>query len=261
MAKGIINLQKASGGVTKISSVDGTGITDLVVPESGNLVSVNTAVTDNAIARYDGTTGKLQNSSVVIEDGGNVGIGTGNPIDKLTMYTASGNIFVRSQSGASTLLTGVYSDGSTCVNSLGNYPLILLTNNAERMRIDTNGNVLVTSPAGIGYGVGAGGTVTQLTSKGTAVTLNKPSGRITMNNAALASQADVYFTISNNKFLSTDGVVITQNDSGTYFGVNYDIKVVYTADGLIGIVVKNISASTLSDAVIFRFAVIKGANS
>lgn len=75
MAAGVINLQKESGGIVKISPADGTGVTELVVPESGNLVSVNTTVTDNAIARYDGTTGKLQNSGVVIDDSGNVGIG------------------------------------------------------------------------------------------------------------------------------------------------------------------------------------------
>ena len=39
MAAGIINLQKESGGITKISSVDGTGVTELVVPESGELVN------------------------------------------------------------------------------------------------------------------------------------------------------------------------------------------------------------------------------
>ena len=39
MAAGIINLQKASGGVTKISSADGTGVTELVVPESGELAN------------------------------------------------------------------------------------------------------------------------------------------------------------------------------------------------------------------------------
>lgn len=83
MAKGVINLQKESGGVTKITSTGGTGITELVLPESGNIASVDTAVTDNAIARYDGTTGKLQNSGVVIDDNGNVGIGTSNPNTRL----------------------------------------------------------------------------------------------------------------------------------------------------------------------------------
>ena len=39
MAAGVINLQKASGGVTKITGADGTGITNLVVPESGTLAT------------------------------------------------------------------------------------------------------------------------------------------------------------------------------------------------------------------------------
>ena len=52
MAAGIINLQKASGGVTQISGIDGTGTTQVVVPESGNIVSVDTAVTDNAVILF-----------------------------------------------------------------------------------------------------------------------------------------------------------------------------------------------------------------
>ena len=40
-----------------------------------NVAQVTGAVTDNAIARFDGTTGAIQNSGVVISDNGNVGIG------------------------------------------------------------------------------------------------------------------------------------------------------------------------------------------
>lgn len=76
MAKAVINLQKESGGIVKISPVDGIGITEVTVPESGNLVSVGTAVTDNAIVRFDGTTGEVQNSSAVISDNGNLLVGT-----------------------------------------------------------------------------------------------------------------------------------------------------------------------------------------
>lgn len=39
MAKAVINLQKESGGIVKISPVDGVGVTELVVPESGELVT------------------------------------------------------------------------------------------------------------------------------------------------------------------------------------------------------------------------------
>lgn len=46
---------------------------------------------------------------------------------------------------------------------------------------------VVDASGGIGYQAGSGGAVMQATSKGTSVTLNKPSGQITMNNAALAA--------------------------------------------------------------------------
>lgn len=104
MAAGKINLQKESGGITKISSADGTGVTELVVPESGtlatlesptftgtpkigndNIASISTSVTDNSIARYNGTTGKLQGSGVFIDDNSNVGIGDSAPQYKLSI--------------------------------------------------------------------------------------------------------------------------------------------------------------------------------
>ena len=61
MAAGVINLQKASGGVTKITSTDGIGITELVLPESGIVAtkfigSFITAYTifDNCIVAFGG---------------------------------------------------------------------------------------------------------------------------------------------------------------------------------------------------------------
>lgn len=55
MAKGIIGLQKVSGGITKISSADGTGVTELVVPESGELVNKEYADLKVALASFTGT--------------------------------------------------------------------------------------------------------------------------------------------------------------------------------------------------------------
>jgi hypothetical protein len=47
------------------------------------------------------------------------------------------------------------------------------------------GGFFSTSPTiGIGYATGAGGTVTQLTSRTTGVTLNKVAGQITLFSAA-----------------------------------------------------------------------------
>src|SRR5262249_33804889 len=63
--------------------------------------------------------------------------------------------------------------------------------------------------AGIGYqtGAGAGGTVTQATSKSTGVTLNKITGAITMNAAALAAATSVTFTVTDSSVAATDAVV------------------------------------------------------
>ena len=57
---------KPSGGVTTVTVADGATNTNLVLPESLTVSGVTTAVTDNAIARFDGTTRKLQDSSVII---------------------------------------------------------------------------------------------------------------------------------------------------------------------------------------------------
>jgi len=72
----------------------------------------------------------------------------------------------------------IYTDqaGLFGMRTEGAYPIVFYTNGAnERLRIDSSGNVLVTNPALLGYGTGAGGTVTQGATSGklTAVTLNK----------------------------------------------------------------------------------------
>jgi hypothetical protein len=54
--------------------------------------------------------------------------------------------------------------------------------------VETVGSLTsISSTGGIGYATGAGGPVTQLTSKSTGVTLGKVAGQITMNGAALAA--------------------------------------------------------------------------
>ena len=57
MANAKFNLQSELGGVTTITPSDTANNGTVVIPESGTLVNVDTAVTDNAIARYNGTTG------------------------------------------------------------------------------------------------------------------------------------------------------------------------------------------------------------
>ena len=110
---------------------------------------------------------------------------------------------------------------------------------------------------GLGYGTGSGGTVTQLTNKGTGVTLNRPSGQIVTNNASLAASGVVSFLMTNSTIASSDVVVV--NVVGAASGLqNYQVWA-STAAGGAYILLRNISAGALAEAVTLNYTVIKGA--
>lgn len=121
------------------------------------------------------------------------------------------------------------------------------------------GNLLVTSStAALGYGTGAGGTVTQLTSKTTSVTLNKPTGIITMNSAALAAGAYAIFIFNNSLITTNDNLTLTII-SGDVSGGSYNVWISNITAGVAYIVLKNITAASRSEALTIKFDLIKGA--
>lgn len=111
---------------------------------------------------------------------------------------------------------------------------------------------------GIGYRTGAGGTVTQATNKQTGVTINRPSGQITMNNEALAAAAETTFEVTNSVVAATDVVVVNIASVGT--AGSYLVTVSAVAAGTFKITLSNVSAGSLSEAIVLNFAVIKGAS-
>ena len=298
-----------------------SGVTSAIQTQLNAKVETNgLTVTDNAIVRFDGTTGKVQTSGVIIDDSGNIGIGTNNPVTKLHItsdnsplaaglpqFIISGNvnkerIAIRSSMGGAVINVGccggTIESPSSITNGmfLGGYQFggyagstSMWTRGAqiagfanggwtdtscpadisfmtvpsgsgsliERMRIDSVGNVLVTSPAGLGYGTGSGGTVTQLTSKTTAVTLNKPSGRIIMSNTTLAQNVKVTFLLYNSNISDYDNIHITVT-SGSSVLAQYEARG-RCANGVAEIVVSHTYTGTLGDAIILTFTVIKGA--
>ena len=167
MANGKITLGKQSGGTLGLVFPDGVSNTEVVLPESGNIASVATAVTDNAIARYDGTTGKLQNSGVAIDDNGNVVIGgstatfssdisRGISIESPGLYAdtefrvnGSGSWFTSFSHNTSGAGYGgwrhIDSSGQTknWVYTAGQGEIQFGTDGAERMRVTPSGNLLV----------------------------------------------------------------------------------------------------------------------
>lgn len=116
---------------------------------------------------------------------------------------------------------------------------------------DTNG---VGSPSGsesLGYSSGSGGAVTQITSRTTGVTLNKPSGVITLVSAAGSTTA-ASFTVTNSYVGLNDCVVLSQK-SGTD---KYDACVTAVAAGSFEITSRTFSGTTTEQPV-FSFALLK----
>jgi hypothetical protein len=107
----------------------------------------------------------------------------------------------------------------------------------------------------LGYAAAAQGTVTQLTSKSTGVTLNKSAGQITMNNATLNATTNVAFTLTNSTISAKD-VVIVNVAGGVASNATYNCWVSGHSTGSCDIVLRNISAGNLSEAVVLNFAVI-----
>lgn len=104
----------------------------------------------------------------------------------------------------------------------------------------------------LGYGTGGGGTVTQGSSRTTGVTINKPSGAITLVSAA-GTSAYTTFTVTNSTVSATDVVIVNQK-SGTD---KYESFVTAVANGSFNITFSDVSGTTTEQPV-FNFAVIKG---
>ena len=107
----------------------------------------------------------------------------------------------------------------------------------------------------IGYSAAAQGTVTQATSKSTAVTLNKSAGQITMNNASLATATNATFTLNNSTISANDAVILTISGGQTTPG-SYNVFANSLAAGSVSITLRNISGGSLSEAIVINFAII-----
>lgn len=105
------------------------------------------------------------------------------------------------------------------------------------------------------YPSGLGGTVTQLTNKATAVTINNIYGRITTHAAALAAGAEVTFTVNNNLVGATDFPQVALAGGGTIGAYNAWRSSV--SAGAFTITISNHSAGSLSQAISIDFIIIK----
>jgi len=117
--------------------------------------------------------------------------------------------------------------------------------------LTASGVIASTGTAGVGYATGAGGAVTQITSRTTGVTLNKTAGAITLFSAAGTTTAAT-FTVTNSTVAATDVIILNQK-SGTDL---YDLMVTAVAAGSFNITFRT-TGGTTTETPVFNFAVIK----
>ena len=117
------------------------------------------------------------------------------------------------------------------------------------------GSDFVLAGGQLGYSTDAQGTVTQLTSKATGVTLNKSCGQITLNDAALAATTNVTFTLTNS-LIGVKDVLVLNVYGGT--SGSYNVWISGLATGSATITVRNITGGSLSEAIVINFAIIHG---
>lgn len=118
----------------------------------------------------------------------------------------------------------------------------------------TTTGAILSAGTGIGYTTGAGGIVTQITSRTTGVTINKLVGQITLFSAAGSATA-ASFTVTNST-VGVDDVVIINQKSGTDL---YNLMITAVAAGSFRISFQTTGGTTVETPV-FTYAVIKGVN-
>lgn len=130
------------------------------------------------------------------------------------------------------------------------------TTPVENYRITSAGLSVFAFKFGYGLGAGTGGTVTQITSKATGVTLNACTGRIVMEAGALAAGARASFIVTNNRCELNDNIIIHRMNGGSANA--YRCWIDEIAAGSFRVVVENYSAGSLSEAVALHFTIIRG---
>ena len=122
------------------------------------------------------------------------------------------------------------------------------------------GSIISTAPTGggIGYGTGAGGAVTQATSRTTGVTLSRLTGQITTHNASLAAEASADFVVTNTAVAATDVVCVSIRSGSNGGGTIVTVSAVAAGSFTVRVHNGNVAGGTAeTGAIVINFAVLK----
>jgi hypothetical protein len=174
-------------------------------------------------------------------------------INAETVFAAGIAAWLTTPSSAN-LRAAMTDETGTGVLVFNNTPTLITPNigAATGTSLAVTGAVTSSGTAGVGYATGAGGTVTQGSSRTTGVTINKTSGAITLFSAA-GTTAATTFTVTNSTVAATDVIILSQK-SGTDL---YDLMVTAVGAGSFNITFRT-TGGTTTEQPVFNFAVIKG---
>jgi hypothetical protein len=175
------------------------------------------------------------------------GTGTSYPI-AITRTAALGEMF--RITGTSGTACGL---GVTASDTMNFY-----TGGVSRFRYNQSDGLLITTQGCVGYGAGAGGTVTQLTSKATGVTLDKQSGLITLNASNIPSASEVSFVETNSVCTATDTVVVNRANGGS--DTSYIVWCDSVSAGSFRIAIRNVTGAGLAQSFVVAFSIIRGSS-
>lgn len=230
---GIITwLTSPSSSVLRAATPDSTGVGSLVFATSPTLIGPILGVP---------ASGTLTNCTLPI--GGLTGTGTNVNTFLTTPTSANLAAALTDETGSG---AAVFATSPTLVTpTLGIAGCTALT-------ASTGSIVCAGTSNTMGYTTGAGTSGTQITSRTTGITMNRPSGAITLFTAAGSATATT-FTVSNNTVTANDTIILNQR-SGTNL---YICMVTAVAAGSFNITFFT-TGGTASDAPVIGFNVIKG---
>jgi hypothetical protein len=236
----------------------------LAAPSSANLRTAMTDETGTGLLVF-ATSPTLTTPILGVPTSGTLTNCTGLPIATgVSGLAANVATFLATPSSAN-LAAALTDETGTGANVFANTPTLVTpaigaatgTSLALTSFLATQGSIINNGGSGkVGYAAGAGGAVTQATSKSTGVSLSKQSGQITMNAAALAASTTVSFTLTNTIIEANDVLILNHVSAGTAGAYTLNAQV---SAGSASINVRNVTLGSLSEAIVIQFIVINGA--
>jgi hypothetical protein len=268
------------GAISSTTTIQATGnitggnlTTGGRVVATGNIVTLANVVTPGTVINSSvSTTGNVIGSYILGNGSQLTGLATSNSFSNVfangtavlatsgtsVLTVTPGNNQVITGNNTSKVLTIAVSDNPTFANVIatGNITATnFIGNIISATNVSNVGNLYVQGNIQYNLNTDDGGNVTQLTNKGTAVTCNGRTGRITTSSSALGGSGSVTFTVSNTYVQQYDLIILNVKDPVR--ANTYHAQVNGVGTNSFNIMIRNVDNNSHSDAIVLSFAVIQ----